>query len=41
MLFFMYTMPRGVVGTLGPWLMRFFATRKTAAPFAARRSEGA
>src|ERR1700691_586072 len=41
MLFFMYTMPRGVVGTLWPWLMRFFAARKTAAPFTARRSEGA
>jgi branched-chain amino acid transport system permease protein len=41
MLLFMYTMPHGVVGTLWPWLIRFFAARKTVAPIAVRRSDGA
>src|SRR5579872_666783 len=29
MLFFMYTMPRGVIGTVWPWVTKFWAARKT------------
>ena len=32
MLLFMYTMPRGVVGTLEPLIARFYATRERSAP---------
>jgi branched-chain amino acid transport system permease protein len=41
MLLFMYAMPRGVVGTLESWIVRFYAARKTAAPPIVRQSEGA
>jgi branched-chain amino acid transport system permease protein len=41
MLFFMYTMPRGVVGTLWPWIAKFFSTGKIASSLVVRNRQGA
>jgi len=41
MLLFMYTMPRGVVGTLEPWIVKSLSTRKTAASDSVGQCDGA